>query len=204
MISFLQGDTGSSENTLFLPGIGKRCDPYSLCGIFSGTEGLEKMSLFSKHLSSIKVPHHKDTAGMASVPMPVPEKVYISMSQNIGRPCQPLVKKGDHVLVGQLIGDSDAPVSAPVYASASGEVIGIETERSALGGTDTYVIIQTDGEQTYVEGLEPPVCESREDFIAAVRASGVVGLGGASFPTHIKLNPASHAIHVLTIHFTVT
>ena len=162
-----------------------------LRGVFQKMRGLEKMSLFSKHLSSIRVPHHKDTAGMASVPMPVPEKVYISMSQNIGRPCQPLVKKGDHVLVGQLIGDSDAPVSAPVYASASGDVVSIETERSALGGTDTYIVIKTDGKQEYIEGLEPPVCNSREEFIAAVRASGVVGLGGASFPTHIKLNPAN-------------
>lgn len=113
------------------------------------------------------------------------------MSQNIGRPCQPLVKKGDHVLVGQLIGDSDAPISAPVYSSASGDVVGIETERSALGGVDTYIIIKTDGKQEYAEGLVPPVCQTKDEFIAAVRASGVVGLGGASFPTHVKLNPAN-------------
>ncbi|MDD6254833.1 MAG: electron transport complex subunit RsxC [Eubacteriales bacterium] len=149
------------------------------------------MSLFSHHLHSIHVPHHKDTASFESVEMPVPEKVYISMSQHIGRPCQPLVKKGDHVLVGQLIGDIDAPVSAPIYSSVSGDVTAIETDRSALGGMDTYVVIASDGKQEKAEGLEPPVCETKDDFIKAVRASGVVGLGGASFPTSVKFNPAN-------------
>lgn len=149
------------------------------------------MNLFSKHMSSIHVNHHKDTSSFETVEMPVPEKVYISMSQHIGRPCQPLVKKGDHVTVGQLIGDVDAPISAPIYSSASGEVVGIETGRSALGGSDTYVVIKTDGLQDLAEGLAPPVCETKDDFIKAVRASGVVGLGGASFPTHVKLNPAN-------------
>ncbi len=149
------------------------------------------MSLFSNHMNSIHVDHHKDTASCASTPMPVPEKVYLSMSQHIGRPCTPLVKKGDHVLVGQRIGDVDAPVSAPIYASASGDVVSIEEGRSALGGMDTYVVIQTDGKQEYVSDLKPPVCSSKDDFIRAVRDSGVVGLGGASFPTHIKFNPAN-------------
>lgn len=149
------------------------------------------MGLFSKHMNSIHVEHHKDTSSFAAETMPVPEKVYISMSQHIGRPCQPLVKKGDHVLVGQLIGDVDAPISAPIYSSVSGEVTGIEEGRSALGGVDTYIVIKTDGEQTLDETLAPPQCETKDDFIKAVRASGVVGLGGASFPTHVKLNPGN-------------
>lgn len=147
------------------------------------------MSLFSNHMNSIHVSHHKDTASLESVVMPVPEKVYISMSQHIGKPCQPLVAKGDHVKVGQLIGDVDAPISAPIYSSASGEVTGIEESRNAMGGTDTYVVITTDGKQEPFEDLKAPECSTREDFIKAVRASGVVGLGGASFPTHVKLNP---------------
>ena len=149
------------------------------------------MGLFSKHMNSIHVAHHKDTSSFETVEMPVPEKVYISMSQHIGRPCQPLVKKGDLVKVGQLIGDVDAPISAPIYSSASGEVVSIDQARSALGGVDTFVVIKTDGKQELAEGLTPPVCESKEDFIRAVRASGVVGLGGASFPTHVKFNPGN-------------
>ncbi len=147
------------------------------------------MSLFSNHMNSIHVSHHKGTAGSESVAMPVPEKVYISMSQHIGKPCTPLVKKGDHVKVGQLIGDVDAFISAPIHSSVSGEVVSIEENRNAMGVMDTFVVIATDGLQEPFEGLEVPVCETREDFIKAVRNSGVVGLGGASFPTHVKLNP---------------
>ena len=149
------------------------------------------MGLFSNHMNSIHVAHHKDTAGSAIVQMPVPEKVYISMSQHIGKPCQPVVAKGDHVKVGQLIGDVDAFISAPIYSSVSGDVVAIEEARSALGGIDKYVIIAADGQQEPYEGLAVPQCETRDDFIKAVRASGVVGLGGASFPTHVKLNPAN-------------
>ena len=149
------------------------------------------MGLFSKHMHSIHVGHHKDTADCESVVIPVPEKVYISMSQHIGRPCQPLVKKGDLVKVGQRIGDVDAPVSAPVHASVSGEVISIEESRTAMGSTDTFVVIASDGRQEPWEGLQIPHCETKDDFIKAVRDSGLVGLGGASFPTHVKFNPAN-------------
>ena len=149
------------------------------------------MGLFSKHMHSIHVGHHKDTADCESVVIPVPEKVYIFMSQHIGRPCQPLVKKGDLVKVGQRIGDVDAPVSAPVHASVSGEVISIEESRTAMGSTDTFVVIASDGRQEPWEGLQIPHCETKDDFIKAVRDSGLVGLGGASFPTHVKFNPAN-------------
>lgn len=67
-----------------------------------------------KHLNSIKVSHEKHTAGCATEIMAIPETVCISMSQHIGAPCKPLVKKGDQVKVGQLIGDTDAFVSAPI------------------------------------------------------------------------------------------
>ena len=111
------------------------------------------------------------------------------MSQHIGAPCKPLVKKGDQVKVGQLIGDTDAFVSAPIHSSVSGTVKEISTIRSVTGGDDQVVIIETDGNQDVYEEIKPPVINDMKDFIAAVRASGLVGLGGASFPTHIKLNP---------------
>lgn len=147
------------------------------------------MGLFSNHMHSIHVSHHKDTADCESIVIPVPETVYISMSQHIGRPCQPLVQKGDHVKVGQLIGDVSAPVSAPIHASVSGEVTAIEEMRSALGSTDTFVVIKSDGRQEPWEGLKIPRCDTKDDFIRAVRDCGLVGLGGASFPTHVKFNP---------------
>jgi electron transport complex protein RnfC len=149
----------------------------------------DDMGLFSNHMNSIHVAHHKGTSGSAIVEMPVPDKVYISMSQHIGKPCKPVVAKGDHVKVGQLIGDVDAPISAPIHSSVSGEVVSIEEARSALGGIDTYVVIAADGKQEPYEGLKVPECKTLAEFIKAVRDSGVVGLGGASFPTHVKLNP---------------
>ena len=149
------------------------------------------MGLFSNHMNSIHVSHHKGTSDCESVVIPVPEKVYISMSQHIGRPCQPLVKKGDHVKVGQLIGDVDAPVSAPIHSSVSGEVVSIEESRTAMGSTDTFVVIASDGKQEPWEELKIPKCDTKDDFIKAVRESGLVGLGGASFPTHVKFNPGN-------------
>ena len=143
----------------------------------------------SKHLNSINAGHHKNTAGSATEVMPVPASVRISMSQNIGAPCQPLVKKGDTVLVGQKIGDTDAFLHVPVHASVSGKVTGIETIRNAMGGMDTLVVIESDGLQTMDPEIKPPTVTNHKEFVDAVKASGLVGLGGASFPTWLKFNP---------------
>ena len=143
----------------------------------------------SKHLNSINAGHYKHTAGSATEVMPVPASVRISMSQNIGAPCQPLVKKGDTVLVGQKIGDTDAFLHVPVHSSVSGKVTGIETQRNAMGGMDTLVCIETDGQQTMDPEIAPPVVTNHKEFVDAIKASGLVGLGGASFPTWLKFNP---------------
>ena len=140
-------------------------------------------------LQSIKVSHEKHTAACETQVMPIPDTVSISMSQHIGAPCSPLVKKGDYVKVGQPIGDTDAFVSAPIHSSVSGTVTGIERIRSVMGGEDPIIVIETDKKQEIWEGVKPPEINSREDFIKAVRNSGLVGLGGAAFPTHIKYNP---------------
>ncbi|MBP3736924.1 MAG: electron transport complex subunit RsxC [Lachnospiraceae bacterium] len=143
-----------------------------------------------KHLHSIDAGHYKNTAGCATQVMPVPAIVKISMSQNLGAPCQPLVKKGDTVKVGQKIGENtEAFLTVPVHASVSGTVTGIETMRNAMGGMDTYVCIESDGKQEVVEGIAPPVINEQKDFIDAVKNSGLVGLGGAAFPAWIKFNP---------------
>ena len=143
----------------------------------------------AKHLNSIHAGHYKNTAGCATEVMPVPDVVKISMSQNIGAPCKPLVKKGDAVLVGQKIGDTDAFLHVPVHSSVSGVVTGIETQRNAMGGYDTLVVIQSDGKQEIDPSVKPPVITDQPSFIAAVKESGLVGLGGASFPTWLKFNP---------------
>ena len=147
------------------------------------------MSSSARHLPSIDAGHYKNTAGCATEIMPVPDVVKISMSQHIGAPCQPLVAKGDQVKVGQKIGDVDAFVSAPIHSSVSGIVTGIETQRNAMGGTDTLVVIETDKKQEMDPDIKVPEVSDLAGFVQAVRDSGLVGLGGASFPTHIKYNP---------------
>ena len=153
-----------------------------------------------KHLHSIHVSHYKHTAGCATEVMSVPDVVKISMSQHIGAPCKPLVQKGDYVKVGQLIGETDAFVSAPIHSSVSGTVTGIEEQRSAAGGMDTLVVIETDKKQEVYEGIKVPEAKDLPEFIKAIRDSGLVGLGGASFPTHIKFNPKNiDEVHTLIV-----
>ena len=143
----------------------------------------------SKHLPAIHVEHHKNTMNCPTEKMPIPDKVYVSMVQHIGAPCQPKVAVGDLVKVGQVIGDSDAYVSAPIHSGASGKVTAIETTMTSMGIWDPIVTIVLDKKQEVVEGLAPPVVTDKDSFLKAVRDSGLVGLGGAAFPTHVKFNP---------------
>ena len=147
------------------------------------------MSSYAKHLHSIDAGHYKNTAACETEVMPVPDIVKIPVSQHIGKPGTPLVAKGDTVKVGQLIADTDAFISAPIHSSVSGTVQGIETIRSANGGFDTRIVIETDKEQTAWEGIAKPEINDFQSFVKAVRASGLAGMGGASFPTHVKFNP---------------
>ena len=147
------------------------------------------MSSYAKHLHSINAGHYKNTAACETEVMPVPDVVKIPLSQHIGKPFDPLVKKGDEVKVGQLIGDTDAFVSAPIHSSVSGTVTGIDKYRSANGGYDTRVVIETDKKQTPWEGIKKPELTDFQSFVKAVRDSGLAGMGGASFPAHVKFNP---------------
>lgn len=142
-----------------------------------------------KHLPGIHVEHYKNTMDFETVRMPLPDKVYISMVQHIGAACKPKVVVGDFVKVGQVIGDSDALFSAPIHSSVSGKVIEIESAMTLMGIWDETIVIALDKKQESMEGLLPPVIHSKDDFINAVRESGLVGLGGAAFPTHVKYNP---------------
>lgn len=142
-----------------------------------------------KKLNGLKLNHRKNTENCATIELPLPEKIVIPMSMNMGAPCIPLVKKGDCVKVGQKIGESDAPFSVPVHSGVSGKVTAITDYRTAIGTVCKAVEIEPDGLQEKSEDIKPPEITDRQSFINAIRESGLCGLGGAGFPTHIKLNP---------------
>ncbi len=136
----------------------------------------------------VHVPHHKNTAHMQTVEMPAPKMVTISMSQHIGAVCKSVVKVGEQVYVGQVIGDSDAYVSAPIHSSVSGIVKKIDKITVADGSKIEAVTIESDGEMRLFDDIKPPVINNLSDLLKATRDSGLVGLGGAGFPAHVKLN----------------
>ena len=142
-----------------------------------------------KKLNGIGLKHRKNTENSQTVEYPLPAKVRIPMSMHMGAPCQPTVKVGDTVSVGQKIGDSDAPFSAPIHSGVSGKVIAVSDYRNAMGAVCKAVEVETDGLQTVSDEVKPPEVTDKDSFIKAVRESGACGLGGAGFPTHIKLNP---------------
>ncbi len=139
-------------------------------------------------LHGIKVPHKKNTANCVPVRLSVPETVRIPMSMHIGKPAKVAVKRGDTVKVGQLIGEADGFISAPVHSSVSGTVAKIEEMTLSNGAKGQCVVIDTDGEQAVFEGVKPPEVHDLDSFTEAVRQSGAVGLGGAGFPTFVKLS----------------
>lgn len=147
------------------------------------------MGFLQKTMKGAKIGHFKNTENCPCTAMPIPQEVCISMSQHMGPPCKPTVAKGDIVQVGTVIGDSDAFLSAPIHASVSGTVTDITEIVTSSGARSQVVIIRADGEQTVDENVKPPVIENHMDFVKAIKASGLVGLGGAGFPTHIKMNP---------------
>lgn len=136
---------------------------------------------------------NKNTQDFPSVRLDDFDEVEIVLQQHIGPPCVAVVKKGDAVLVGQLIGRADHPMAVPIHSSVSGEVTDVRYVISAAGTPVEAVLIHSDGQYRVDPNCRPPVVSSRSDFIAMVRAAGVVGLGGASFPAHIKMNPPKGA-----------
>ncbi len=138
-------------------------------------------------LHGVHVPHRKNTAQMPPQRMNAPQTVTIPMSMHIGAPADPVVKVGETVKVGQLIARAGGFVSSPVYASVSGKVKKIDDMLMSTGRFMKAIVIESDGEQTPYEGLTPPEVTDFQSFINAVRDSGVVGLGGAGFPTAVKL-----------------
>ncbi len=118
--------------------------------------------------------------------------VVFPLSQHIGAPAKPLVKKGDSVLVGQRIAEAGGFVSAHIHSSVSGKVKCIESRMTAGGTKVESIVIENDGEyQTidFKEHVKPLDEMSRDEILAAIQDAGIVGMGGAGFPTHVKLSP---------------
>ena len=123
---------------------------------------------------------------------PVPGKVVIPTRQHIGAPCSPIVKVGDLVKKGQVIAEAQAFVSSPVHASISGKVVEIADYPHPVFGSCLSVVIESDGLDEWVEGL--PLNRDWQSLEVSalkdiIRQSGVVGMGGATFPTHVKMAP---------------
>lgn len=160
----------------------------------------DRLFMFKKLKRSAEgasVPHEKVTAGMATVKMPAPAKVILPMSMHIGAPAAPVVKKGDTVMVGTLIGQAGGFVSANIYSSVSGTVSAVGPITMANGSSCNAITIDSDGEQTVDPACVAPEVTDKDSFIKAVQNCGLVGLGGAGFPTHVKL--AAKGIDYLVI-----
>lgn len=132
------------------------------------------------------------TEGSAVCVAKIPQKVVIPLQQHIGAPTKPLVKKGDVVKVGQKIGDSEAFVSAPVHASISGKVKSVAPHWHPAGKMVASITIESDGKDEPFDnnpGKRDYAALSPKEILGIARDAGIVGLGGATFPTHVKLSP---------------
>ncbi|MCD8241889.1 MAG: electron transporter RnfC, partial [Lachnospiraceae bacterium] len=114
------------------------------------------------------------------------------LNQHIGKPAKPVVAKGDAVLAGQVIAEADGFVSANIVSSCSGTVKAIENRRNVLGTSDLSIVVENDGAYTLAEGIGVETdytTLSNQEILDRIKAAGVIGMGGAGFPTHVKLMP---------------
>ena len=133
------------------------------------------------------------TSGCAVKPLPAPELVTIPVSMHVGAPCAPLVAVGDRVCMGQLIADTDAPLSAPIHSSVSGTVKKIEPMLHPNGTHVMTIVIENDGLDTPADTIKPHADEVAADpakLVDIMHDAGIVGAGGAAFPAFFKLQGA--------------
>lgn len=142
--------------------------------------------MIAKFRGGVIVGHAKVTAEMATKELPPPKLLILPMQQHIGGICQPLVKGKDTVKAGEIIADSSAFVSAPIHAPVSGKIKSIKPLLMANGQQVEAIYLENDGEMNWVEQL-PQKISNQEELVAAARLSGLVGIGGAGFPLHVKL-----------------
>lgn len=149
-------------------------------------------------ITGIHVPGFKELTSQQEIKRAqVPEMVYLPLSQHLGAPLEPLVKKGERVKLGQKIAASENFVSAPVHASVSGTVVAIQKMAHPVLGYGQCIVIENDGldeKDTTLEEKFPKGRElSPEEMRTLVLEAGIVGLGGATFPTHVKYTPPKEA-----------
>lgn len=148
-----------------------------LDGYYGGVHPSERKE-FSEHLALKRFPD--------------PKTVVIPLSQHAGAPANPTVQVGDNVLVGQKIGEAAAFISSPVHSSVSGKVVAIEERPHPTRGQCLSVVIESDGQNTLHESVKPNKSLDSltpDEIVEIVREAGIVGMGGAGFPTAVKLKP---------------
>ena len=137
---------------------------------------------------------------------PEPATVVIPMAQHIGAPCKPLVKKGDAVTVGQMIGDGEG-LCVPVHASVSGKVKAVQLQPHTSGTSVMSVVIENDFTQTLCPDIQPRTAQqvealSPEELMQIIRNAGIVGMGGATFPTHVKLSSGLGKVDTIIVNIS--
>lgn len=145
-------------------------------------------------IGGVHPPENKLTSGGKIQKLPVPEQVIIPLGQHIGAPATPVVQKGDTVKAGQLIGQAAGFVSANVHSSVSGTVLAVENRPDAAGLQKPCVVIKVEGDEWMEEidrseKIDHNITASKEEILKAITAAGIVGMGGATFPTQVKLSP---------------
>ena len=143
------------------------------------------MPLFK--IGGLRLPHKKSTASSPAERMAPPASVLIPVAQHIGAPATITVGVGDEVFVGTPIAEATGFVSAPIHSSVSGKVKKIDSFRTPGGKSVPAILIESDGKMTPDPSIAPPEINTVDDFITAIGKSGLVGLGGAGFPSAVKL-----------------
>lgn len=142
----------------------------------------------------IRLDEHKNTERCESEEISSPKRVSIPVSQHIGAPCTPLVKKGERVLVGQKIGDAEKGLACPIHASVSGTVADIEEKSTPSGARSKFIVIENDFQNEVSPEVKPFAKRltdaDADELVAVIRNAGIAGMGGAGFPTHAKITSA--------------
>ncbi len=145
-------------------------------------------------IGGVHPPENKLSANGKIIVLTLPEQVIIPLSQHIGAPATPIVQKGDTVKAGQLIAQATGFVSANIHSSVSGTIVAIDNVTDAAGLSKTAITIKVEGDEwengiDRTEKIEHNIALSQEEIIKAIAAAGIVGMGGATFPTQVKLTP---------------